>query len=331
MANDRKLDHIELAFTSRPKEVSNMGELYYEPMLNGFDKDKKCLEVIFHNWKFHVPIWASSMTGGTEKALKINKNIAKAAGEFGFGMGLGSCRPLLNSENRFKDFDVKEYMPDMPLFSNFGIAQLEELKNEKQLGKIHSINEKLGCDGIIIHINPLQEWVQPEGDRYFDSPIDTIQTLLDETEYPVIVKEVGQGFGPKSLELLLSMPLCAVELAGYGGTNFTMLEHARLIDPDSGIYSAKQYFGQIGHTCEDMIGFIGQIPPEKLVCKNVIISGGVSDPITAHALREKCSLNSVTGLASLLLKNAMGDYEELREFLLEFSEALLMAKTFLKA
>ena len=331
MADDRKLDHIELAFTSRPQEDSRQYGLYYEPMLNGFKKNKDNLEVTFHNWKFHLPIWASSMTGGTEKALKINKNIAKAAGEFGFGMGLGSCRPLLNSEKRFKDFAVKEYMPHMPLFSNYGIAQLEELKNQKQLNKIQEINTKLGCDGIIIHINPLQEWVQPEGDRYFDSPVETIQTLLNETDYPVIVKEVGQGFGPKSLALLLAMPLCAVELAGYGGTNFTMLEHARLMGQNSGIYSAKQYFGQIGHTCEDMIGFIGQIPPENLVCKNVIISGGVSDPITAHALREKCPLNSVTGLASLILKNAMGDYEELRNFLLEFSEALLMAKTFLKA
>ena len=121
-----------------------------------------------------APLWVSSMTGGTDLANTINHNLAKAAGEYGFGMGLGSCRSLLTSDEYLSDFYVKTLMPDMPLFANLGIAQCEQLITSGKTSLIKDLISKLDADGLIIHVNPFQEWLQPEGDRFNNPPIDTI-------------------------------------------------------------------------------------------------------------------------------------------------------------
>src|SRR5690606_7709496 len=112
-------------------------------------------------------LWISSMTGGTKEALQINRNLAQAANEFGLGFGLGSCRSLLTENTRFHEFDLRSMIGDeLPFFANLGVAQVEELIAKKELNRLHDMVEKLRADGLIIHINPLQEWFQPEGDRF---------------------------------------------------------------------------------------------------------------------------------------------------------------------
>ena len=204
-SDQRKLDHISLAFQSQTPADKIDHRFNYEPMMSGHPSNQKILETTFLGKKLAAPIWVSSMTGGTAKASIINKNLGKAVGEYGLGMGLGSCRSLLYSDEYLSDFDIRHLVGNQPLYANLGIAQVEELVNNNKTELIISLIDKLKADGLIIHVNPLQEWLQPEGDRYYDSPIETIERLCNKVDLSIIVKEVGQGFGPKSLNALLKL------------------------------------------------------------------------------------------------------------------------------
>lgn len=331
MSEDRKKDHIEMAFKSVPNHISDLQDFYYEPMLAAHpNADDIDFSRDFLGYNLELPVWISSMTGGTEKAPVINTNLAMACEEFKMGLGLGSCRPLLEDDKRFSDFNVKHLMPNAPLFTNFGIAQIEELVDKNSLGELERITSELKADGIIIHVNPLQEWNQPEGDRFKRAPLESIKSVLSQTNYPVIVKEVGQGFGPKSLKELMKLPLAAIEFGAYGGTNFTLLEHARLLGQESGKRSLRKEFGFVGHTAQEMVSLVNALKSQDDKCQQFIVSGGVTSPIQAFLLLETLQANAVVGMASAFLKYAMDDYEELQNFVKEFRESFAMAKTYLK-
>ena len=245
---ERKNDHIELAGNSRT-ELSKLDKRFnYEPLFFSHPSQGTRWPSTFLGHHFDYPIWVSSMTGGTDHARRINENLAKLCGEFRIGMGLGSCRSLLHEKSRLEEFKVKKFMGTMPLFANLGIAQVEEFVEKGFLNKIHEMVSKVEADGLIIHINPLQEWFQPEGDRFKTPPLETLKRFLDDCSYPVIVKEVGQGMGPRSLKALLELPLAGIELAGFGGTNFTLLEKMR-----GEKSSSRDGFIHVGHSCMEMI------------------------------------------------------------------------------
>ena len=179
-AVSRKQDHIQLAFEAQVASAALDERFYYEPLLAAHPKAGDDTSFEFLGKTMRAPLWVSSMTGGTEYASRINKNLARAAAEFGFGMGLGSCRGLLTSDEYLADFDVRAIIgPDLPLYANLGIAQLEVLLAEKKLHLITELVNKLRVDGLIIHVNPLQEWLQPEGDQFAHPPLDTIRRMLD--------------------------------------------------------------------------------------------------------------------------------------------------------
>ena len=326
MSEDRKKDHIELAFSSAPSHQVMLDHCYYEPLLSAHPT-KEILAQKFMGFDFGMPLWISSMTGGTKQAAHINKNLAMACSEFKIGMGLGSCRPLLESNERIADFDIKKYMPNAPLFTNFGIAQLEDLIADNKISKIIDLTKRLEADGIIIHVNPLQEWAQAEGDRFKKSPIDTIKSICDEIDFPLIVKEVGQGMGPKSLEILASLPIAAIELAGFGGTNFTILEQARRTVPSSGRKGPADYLGYVGHTPDQMINWLNNLQANK---PEIIISGGIKNPVRAHDLMLAYTGNSITGMASEVLEHALEDYEHLKEYLTQLRESFAICKAYIK-
>jgi len=327
---DRKQDHIDLTSKSQvsPNELDN--RFYYEPLLNGHPKRNDNADYEFLGQKFGFPMWVSSMTGGTEKAADINKNLALACHEFKLGMGLGSCRILLENEDRLKDFVVRKYIGDRPLFANLGIAQLESLIEEDNLKSLVTLIDKLEANGIIIHINPLQEWIQPEGDRYFKSPIESIEKLLSIGDVQVIVKEVGQGMGPASLKQLMKLPLKAIEFGAAGGTNFSKMEALRNTSENENLHSSLI---RIGHTADEMIGFINDImessPKNEILCREMIISGGVRDYLDGYYLRNKLKLNSVYAQASALLRPAMLSYEHLQRYIQSQEDGYRLASNLL--
>jgi len=327
-ASSRKKDHIDLAFASRVESVDNRFD--YEPFLSAHPTGIKGYPKSFLDKQIHAPIWVSSMTGGTEMAKTINVNIAKACKEFGLGMGLGSCRSILYDNDRIHDFAVREFVGDQSLYANLGIAQIEHLIEDDKLNLIDELINKLEADGLIIHINPLQEWLQAEGDVIRYSPIESIKRVLDFTQMSIIIKEVGQGIGPASLRELLKLPIDAIEFAASGGTNFSMLEMMR------GDHKRKEAFegiAQIGHSANQMISIINSLIPKmghEVNCRNFIISGGVKDYLDGYYYMNELNHNAIYGQASGFLKHAQNDYDELREYVELQIEGLRFASAYLR-
>jgi isopentenyl-diphosphate delta-isomerase len=318
---ERKGDHIELAQKARTDSTHVDSRFNYEPMFFSHPTDNSNWPSTFLGFDLDYPVWVSSMTGGTDHAKVINQNLAKLCGEFKLGMGLGSCRSLLSDKSRLNEFAVKKFMPQSPLFANIGIAQVEELISENKLHLIHEMVKIVEADGIIIHINPLQEWFQPEGDRFKVSPLETLKTFLDQSNLKVIVKEVGQGMGPRSLKALLELPIAGIELGAFGGTNFTLLEKLRGKELPS-----REGFVHVGHTALEMVQILNALPVRN---KEIIISGGIKTMLDGYELKTKLKTNSLIGMASAFLAPALNDYETLKEFFLHQSEALLTAKALL--
>lgn len=325
----RKQDHIELAFKSRVPHEDVDHRFYYEPLMGPLPKELPTKT--FLGKTMRAPIWISSMTGGTALAGTINRNLAQACAEFGLGMGLGSCRALLDSDEFFEDFNLRPIIgQSQPFYANLGIAQVEQLLAKGAGDKILALVNKLQADGLFIHINPLQEWLQPEGDTINRPPLETIQECVELGGIKVIVKEVGQGMGPESLKALLQMPLAAVDFAAHGGTNFAKLELLRDSEQKQQLYGQLAH---VGHTAEEMVDLVNgliAILGNKVQVRDCIISGGVGTFLDGYYLMHKLRCNSVYGQGSAFLRYAQGDYKSLQEFVKHQIEGLKVAETFLK-
>ncbi len=332
--NKRKQDHIDLANLSQMLNDKRDIRFFYEPLLGTHPEENPVCPTKFLGFDLGAPIWVSSMTGGAAHAGKINKNLAQACKKFRLGMGLGSCRPLLTSDQFFDDFNLRPIIgDDLPLFANLGISQMETMVAEKNLGKVNELLERLKATGLVIHINPLQEWLQPEGDRLQAPPIDTIKAVLKELQAPLIVKEVGQGMGPSSLALLMRQPLAAIEFGSFGGTNFSKLELLRQ-SQDTEKFKMKQEFSYIGHDCQEMVYFVNTIlgyDANQAKCKEFILSGGVKSFLDGHFLMNKLTCPSVYGQAHKLLEVAKISYDRLDAYLTEQIIGLNMARQYLRA
>ncbi len=330
-ASSRKTDHINLAFQSQITQATLDERFFYEPLLAAHPKRGSLKPFQFLGKTMKTPLWVSSMTGGTVMANTINHNLAKVCKEFGMGMGLGSCRQLLRSDEYLKDFDVRNLIGEhLPLYANLGIAQLEQLLDNNETYLIDNLLDKLRADGLIIHINPLQEWLQPEGDRFKYPPIETIMRLMDIVEYPIIVKEVGQGFGYHSLKTLLQLPIEALDFAANGGTNFAKLE---LLRSDTTKQHIFEPVAHVGHSAAEMVHLTNTIIEElgtKVRCKQVIISGGIKTFLDGYYLTEKLNTSAVYGQASSFLKHAMDDYDTLYHYVDAQVQGLELANAFLK-
>ncbi len=325
---NRKKAHIELAFESQLPVSELDTRFYYEPLLSGHES-RPLQPFAFLDKQISIPVWVSSMTGGTALAKKINRNLATACKEFGMGMGLGSCRVILTDNAFFEDFNMRPFIGnDLPFYANLGISQIEQLLQNKQESLAEEMVKRLQADGLIIHINPMQEWLQPEGDHIINPPIDTIKRFIDRTKLKLIVKEVGQGMGPVSLLELLKLPLAAIEFGAFGGTNFARLELMRANEIEQKMFAP---LSTIGHSADEMVGFVNEIIErgEAIECRQLIVSGGLKSFLDGYYLIHKLKITSVYGQASSMLKYAKEDYEDLRKFVDMQIKGLKLAYSYL--
>ena len=177
----RKTDHLRLAANAQlQKRDRNFSDydLTYEPCLGIFPADNFNLKQTIGHKSIDHPLWISSMTGGSAESGKINKILAKIAHEWGLGMGLGSCRILMDNPKNIKDFQLRPILKDRPLWANLGICQVDEFNRQNNWKKFQRILEDLDVDGLMIHINPTQEFLQKEGSTLKHSAIDILTSFL---------------------------------------------------------------------------------------------------------------------------------------------------------
>jgi len=326
LTSSRKDDHILLAKKSIIDLSKNDSRFYYEPLLSTHPKDFSTLNTSFLGKAVSAPLWVSSMTGGSVNANRVNKQLAEVCRDFGLGMGLGSCRPLLESDKYFDDFNLRPILGDeLPLLANIGLAQVEKLNGQKELlnGFIKNL-EKLKVDGIFIHINPLQEFLQPEGDRFHFDPIISIKKFSELCPFHLFVKEVGQGMGPGSLLALSEINLSGIEFGAFGGTNFSKLELIRNEDRQN-----LNPLCQVGHSAEEMIEFIKKIGDSAFSKQEVIISGGITNFLDAHFLMEKLGRGCFYGMAGKILDELSSGQKALEKFIKYELEGLSFARSYL--
>jgi isopentenyl-diphosphate delta-isomerase len=170
-----------------------------------------------------APLMVTSMTGGAERTGALNRELAAVAARAGIAFAVGSQRPMLERRARASDFAVRAAIPNGVLLGNLGGAQVAEVP----LAEVVRLVREIEADGLCVHLNPAQELVQPEGNRSFRGQLDGIARLCEALDGRVLVKETGAGLAPETLARLRSVGVCAVDVAGSGGTSWTRVELLR--------------------------------------------------------------------------------------------------------
>ena len=230
--NIRKTEHIRLCLTENVEGVNKSTGLEgisfihnALPEINFSDID---IKTHFLNKRLKAPFLVSSMTGGSELATKININLAKAAENNGWAIGLGSTRALLESDAHEESFMIREHAPTVPLIANLGAVQLNYGYGANECQKIVDLT---GADSLVLHLNSLQEVVQDGGDLNFESLLPKIEEVCKKVTVPVGVKEVGFGIDGVVAEKLYQVGISYIDVAGAGGTSWSQVEKLRAQDP----------------------------------------------------------------------------------------------------
>jgi isopentenyl-diphosphate delta-isomerase len=228
----RKADHLRINLEEdvAAKGVRSGFEAYrfMHCALPEIDLADVCTETEVLGWKLPSPMFISCMTGGTESAHRINCALAETASELGIAIGLGSARVLLERPAALPTFAIRELARSVPLLANLGAVQLNRGVSAADCARLV---EMLGADALVLHLNALQEALQPEGDTCFGGLLARIESLAATLEVPVIVKEVGWGISAELVSELFSAGVAAVDVAGAGGTSWSEVERHRLAGP----------------------------------------------------------------------------------------------------
>jgi isopentenyl-diphosphate delta-isomerase len=261
-----------------------------------------------------APILVSCMTGGTAEAQRINEALARVAQARGLAMGLGSGRALIESPDSLETFDVRAEAPDIALFANIGAVQLNK---GYATADCRRLVELLHADALVLHLNPLQEALQPEGDTCFGGLLRRIAALCAEADFPIVVKEVGWGIGSSDVRALFDAGVAAVDIAGAGGTSWSEVERHRIDEPWRARV-AGAFSGWGIPTAQCLIAARQVAPSETLIA-----SGGIRTGLdVAKALALGANL---VGIAGPFLRAANKGFEAADELAQEFVETLRIA------
>ena len=226
----RKREHLKLCLTDDVKFKSKTnGFDHYEFVhyaLTEIEIDKINFETNFFKKKINYPFLISCMTGGTSEAENINAKLAIAAEELKIPIGVGSQRQALES-NMYSDSykAIRKNAPTVPVLGNIGAAQIVKLK---KLEAVQSLVNQIEADAMVIHLNPLQELLQKEGEPNFKGLLEKIRKLVKILEVPIVVKEVGAGISREVSKKLLEVGVQGIDVAGAGGTSWAGVEMLRM-------------------------------------------------------------------------------------------------------
>ncbi len=317
----RKFEHIEHCLKKQVEaHVSTQFEnIHFVHMsLPEIDKDEIDLSVEFLGRRFDYPIMIAGMTGGTkgsQLAGKINKTLAKAAQELNIPMGVGSQRAMIRKPETWESYYVRDVAPDVFLVGNLGAPQFAEtMPGRYGIEEALKAVETIQADALAIHLNPLQESVQPEGDTQYKGVLKALAELKGEFPYPIIAKETGAGVSMEVAVRLESIGIDAIDVGGLGGTSWSGVEYYRAKDERSRNLALKFWdWGIPTALSVAEVRYATDLP--------IIATGGMRDGITmAKAIALGANL---AGVALPLLKPAVkGDVEGVVKILLRYIDEL---------
>ncbi|MEM3577789.1 MAG: type 2 isopentenyl-diphosphate Delta-isomerase [Candidatus Bathyarchaeia archaeon] len=314
----RKTEHIKISLNmdTQAKGITTGFEDIHliHRALPQVNKEKVNLETRVFNHKFAAPIIVGALTGGTQEATKINATIAAAVEELGLGMGVGSQRAAIEDKRFEETFRItRKKAPTAFLIANIGGVQLVHGYGVKEAKKAI---EMIDADAIAIHLNPLQEAIQPEGQTNFEGVLEKIRQIADELDKPVIAKETGAGISAEDAKKLENTGVKGIDVSGAGGTSFAAIEYYRAKKRQGGFQrELGQVFWDWGIPTATSIVEVSQT-----VKIPVIASGGIRDGTEiAKALALGASL---TSLSQPILKEAVKGVKETKDALLTLIEEL---------
>lgn len=224
----RKKDHVELTVNEDVFYRKTAGFERYDFVHNALaevNPSEVDLSAELFGRKFSFPLFISSMTGGYTEAGAVNSVIARVCEKMNLPFGVGSQRAMLEDSSQIESFAVvREHAPNAFIAANIGGAQLI---GELDKAKIDLLINSIKADVVIVHLNPLQELMQPEGDHDFRGIESGIKHLIENSSIPVIVKETGAGLSEQVARRLLSIGVACIDVAGAGGTSWARVENLR--------------------------------------------------------------------------------------------------------
>lgn len=226
--NNRKREHLEIVKHKDTSSKTSAGfeYVFFVPSsLPELSLDQIDTSVNFLGKKLSAPILISSMTGGTEEASKINAILSRAAEKHNIGFAVGSQKAMILHPELTSSYETRKYAPTTLIIGNIGIDYL--LSNKYSITDLKNALTKIKANALYIHINPLQELVQPEGSKSFIGAKEKIAEVCDKLGMPVLVKEVGDGLNPKLANYFEQIGVSAIDVAGNGGTSWAAVEGFR--------------------------------------------------------------------------------------------------------
>jgi len=225
----RKSDHIRICLEEDVQHrhvTTGFEDIYFvHKALPEIERTKINLATTVFDHKFSAPLMVEAMTGGITEAVKINATIASAVEELGLGMGVGSQRTAIEKPSLEKTFSVvRKNAPTAFLIANIGGPQLVKGYSAKEA---KMAVDMINADALAIHLNALQEIVQPEGETSFKGVLNKIGEIAQALDVPVIVKETGAGIAAEEAKQLVSMKVVGIDVAGVGGTSWAAVEYHR--------------------------------------------------------------------------------------------------------
>src|SRR5699024_7811548 len=274
--NRRKTEHIRLCLDENVEGVNKSTGLEgisfihnALPEINFADID---IQTSFLDKAIQAPFLVSSMTGGSDLAIEINRNLAIASEEKKWAIALGSTRAFVESDEYEESFTIRQYAKSVPLIANLGAVQLNYGYG---VDACETIVEKTEADSLVLHLNSLQEVVQDEGDLNFENLLPKIEHICKNLSVPVGVKEVGFGIDGHVAKKLYDVGIQYIDVAGAGGTSWSQVEKLRSEDPLR--RAAAEAFNDWGLPTKDcLVSVRGQLEDVPLVA-----SGGMKTGVDA--------------------------------------------------
>lgn len=227
--SSRKRDHVLLTVKKNVtfREKTNGFERweFIHHALPEIDLSDVDTRTIFLGKELSLPLMVSCMTGGYKEAEKINRELAEVCEEFHLAMGVGSQRQAMEDTTYHSSFSVaRKSAPSIPLVGNIGAPEVAKLTD---VGPILRLAEMIDADAFAVHLNPLQEFLQPEGNANFRGVLNGIEKLVKHLPIPVIVKEIGAGISGEVALRLINAGVKYIDVAGAGGTSWAGVEILR--------------------------------------------------------------------------------------------------------